>query len=219
MKKYKLFLFVLLSLIGILTIYLLQEPNGVQKVAAIFKPKIKTVGIQPFKGIKMTYVQEAKTAIDSFYHLETIILPSKNLPKSAYYAPRNRYRADTLIRYLRRTKPKRYDKILGLTHKDISTTKGKHKDWGSMGLGFRPGASCVVSTYRIRRGTHSKKHFQERFRKVVLHEVGHNLGLKHCNRHEKCLMKDAKGKVSTVDTANEWICKDCVQDISGLIRK
>ena len=61
----------------------------------------------------------------------------------AWYPARDRYRADSLIRYLGRFGSA--DTILiGLTNKDISTTKGQIRDWGIMGLGYCPGTSCVV---------------------------------------------------------------------------
>lgn len=175
--------------------------------------KVKTIAIQPFDGIPNRYINEATETLEAFYGCEIVTLPSVTLPQSAYYPPRDRYRADTLIRYLRDTKTKEYDKIIGLTHRDISTTKGEYKDWGIMGLGFRPGASCVVSTFRIKRGARSETHTLERFRKVVIHEVGHTLGLPHCDYDKRCLMKDAKGKVSTVDTAEEMICQSCKKKI------
>ena len=40
--------------------------------------------------------------------------------------------------------------------------------------------------------------FAERFSKVVIHELGHALGLSHCET-PGCVMRDAEGKISTVD--------------------
>ncbi len=58
-----------------------------------------------------------------------LVRPNMPLPAAAYYAPRGRYRADSLLQYL-----KRYGSgdtvIIGLTNKDISTTKGNVADWG-----------------------------------------------------------------------------------------
>jgi len=91
--------------------------------------------------------------------------------------------------------------LLGLTSKDISTTKGNTKDFGIMGLGFCPGTACVVSTYRLR-----GKNRMEKFRKVTLHELAHTEGLSHCP-DPHCYMRDAKGK----DYLDEEIdfCEGC----------
>ena len=67
---------------------------------------------------------------------------------------------DQLIKILKETKPDSLDFIIGLIDKDISTTKkdskghplepiSKYQDWGVFGLGYRPGVSCIVSTYRF----------------------------------------------------------------------
>jgi archaemetzincin len=179
--------------------------------------KIK-VAIQPFESFPQDITKEVQMAIDSMYDIESTILSPIDLPKHAYYTPRNRYRADSLIRYLKRIKINRYDKILGLTTSDISTTKGDYKDFGIMGLGFRPGSSCIGSLYRVQRGARNRKQIIERFRKVTIHELGHNFGLKHCTYNSKCLMQSAKGKVATIDHADEILCENCRKQISYVLK-
>lgn len=117
---------------------------------------------------------------------KSILLPAIPLPLHAYYAPAKRYRADTLIRML--SASTQGDTVtLGLTQKDISVTKGPHRDWGVFGLGYRPGKACVVSTFRLR----GKKSL-EQLHKVVIHELGHTQGLAHC-ADSTCYMRDAMG--------------------------
>jgi len=176
------------------------------------------VAIQPFGQFPKDILKEVQAGIDSMYDIESTILQPIDLPKQAYYAPRNRYRADSLIRYLKRIKPRRYDKILGVTTADISTTKGDYQDFGIMGLGFRPGKSCVGSIYRIQRGAINRKHLINRFRKVTIHELGHNFGLKHCTYDSKCLMQSAKGKTTTIDKADEILCTNCRRQIQRVLR-
>ena len=176
------------------------------------------VAIQPFGQFPKDILKEVQAGIDSMYDIESTILQPIDLPKQAYYAPRNRYRADSLIRYLKRIKPRRYDKILGVTTADISTTKGDYQDFGIMGLGFRPGKSCVGSIYRVQRGAINRKHLINRFRKVTIHELGHNFGLKHCTYDSKCLMQSAKGKTTTIDKADEILCTNCRRQIQRVLR-
>ena len=87
-----------------------------------------------------------------------------------------------------------------------------------MGLGFRPGASCVGSLYRVQRGAKNRKQIIERFRKITIHELGHNFGLKHCTYNSKCLMQSAKGKVTTIDKADEILCENCRKQISYALK-
>ena len=149
--------------------------------------------------------------IKVFYHAKVLILNPVNLPSSAYYTPRARYRADKLIAFLKTAKPSKYKYVIGLTTKDISTTKGDFFDWGIFGLGYCPGPSCVVSTFRYKKDV-SEQVFHDRFLKICLHEIGHNLGLPHC-KTPGCMMNDAKGKISTVDHAEMDLCKICKRRI------
>ena len=46
-----------------------------------------------------------------------ILLPNKEVPKEAWYAPRSRYKADKLIRILKNAKPDSVNYIMGITPK------------------------------------------------------------------------------------------------------
>jgi archaemetzincin len=166
-----------------------------------------TIAIQPFEKIEQTIIDSIAQNLEEKYGAEIEVLQTIDLPKSAYYSPRNRYRADSLIAYLKRERIKEHDFVLGLTTKDISTTKGQHTDWGIFGLGYRPGPSCVVSTHRLK--TTDQELFLNRLEKVALHEIGHNLGLPHCNNHHLCVMNDAHGTIKEVDENNHNVCGAC----------
>jgi archaemetzincin len=148
-----------------------------------------------------------KKALVAFYGYEIKVLPRVDLPQSAYYPPRKRYRAEKLLDFLKARLPAGGHRILGLTGVDISTTKGKHKDWGILGLATLSGEACVISKFRAKRGARDAAHARERLAKVAVHETGHTLGLDHCPTRG-CLMEDAKGKVSTSDREYD-ICPDC----------
>ncbi|MGB0430165.1 MAG: hypothetical protein ACPGLV_06795, partial [Bacteroidia bacterium] len=134
-----------------------------------------TIAIQPFSNIDQAIIDSVAKHLQNKYNGNIKILSPIELPSGAYYKPRNRYRADSIIAFLKREKSVEFDYILGITTKDISTTKGQHVDWGIFGLGYRPGPSCVVSTHRLK--TTNQELFLNRLEKVALHEVGHNLGL------------------------------------------
>lgn len=145
----------------------------------------RVVVVQPFG---LFSAAEAKTIVAQISALgaEVVLRDNLPIPKSFYYSPRNRYRADSLIRFLK-TQVGRDSIIVGILNEDISTTKDDVVDWGVMGLGYRPGNSCVVSSFRI-----NKKKRAEQLYKVVLHELGHTEGLDHCPE-VTCLMRDAEG--------------------------
>lgn len=177
-----------------------------------------SVAIQPFDGFPNRLIKEVVAAIDSLYDIKIEVLAPIALPKHAFYKPRQRYRADSLIRYLQKIKPEKYTKIIGLTEQDISTTKGGFKDYGIMGLAFVPGSSSIVSTYRVRRGAKNTKHLKERLHKVTCHKLGHNFGLPHCVDSEKCVMRSARGKASNIDNYNFGFCDICSSKTSTVLK-
>ena len=79
------------------------------------------INIQPFSDISKEEKDYVFNELKKVYtHVE--LNESIELPRSAYYPKRNRYRADSLINYLSRNTADGHVTI-GLTTKDISTTK------------------------------------------------------------------------------------------------
>jgi archaemetzincin len=148
-------------------------------------PANRVVVVQPFGDFDPVLANKSFQQIRRLFQ-RTLLRPSIKLPESAWYAPRARYRADELLRVLQ-TMVSGDTVIIGMTSKDISTTKDGIKDWGIMGLGYRPGDACVVSTYRL-----AKVNLGDQFIKVAIHELGHTQGLPHCPV-QTCFMRDAKG--------------------------
>ena len=181
-----------------------------------------TVGIIPYKGISPENTKLLKKAVEDYYNINVRLLPVQKLPKRAFVNIKSpRYRADSIINIQRRNMPDDINYILGLTESDISITKRdaagkikppswKYNDFGIMGLAYCPGTSCVVSGYRLK---HKNKdvHFG-RFKKVVIHELGHNFGLPHCP-DKKCVMTDAVERINTIDNAKPDLCSKCRQKL------
>ena len=158
-----------------------------------------TILIQPFEDVKPKQLTEISENIRKIYPKIKILKPIK-FPQNTYYEPRNRYRADSIIKYLR-TKTPNNCVTLALTNKDISVTKGKVADFGVMGLGYRPGNACVASSFRL-----NNKNKNEQFYKIAIHELGHTQGLKHCP-DKTSFMRDAEGKNPTNEEKD--FCQNC----------
>jgi archaemetzincin len=149
----------------------------------------------------------ARQALGAFYAGEVLVLPRQPMPPIAFYRPRNRQRADILLDWLRVRRPHDGFRLIGVTALDISTTKPPHRDWGVMGLADLSGTVCVLSSFRCRLRSTGLEHARIRFGKVIVHEVGHTLGLPHCST-VGCLMEDAQGTVLTTDREYD-LCPSC----------
>src|ERR1044072_1744787 len=143
------------------------------------------IGLQPIGSYDKAQLQFIQTELQSFFKTPVVILNEMAMPAAFLNTTKGeRYSADSLIRWLARNTPDSIYKVVGLTHKDIFTTKyanGQIKKpestyavWGIFGMGFKPGRSCIVSDIRLR--TSNTQQFNHRFRTVVIHELGHNQG-------------------------------------------
>ncbi|MBR9915739.1 MAG: matrixin family metalloprotease [Algicola sp.] len=182
----------------------------------------KRIGIQPYGNINDKTIFDITETLQQTYQMDVIVLTERELPEHAFINIKSpRYRADSLLKDLIRQKPDSIDYVLGITARDISTTKRQpdgqikqpvhtYQDWGIFGLAYRPGESCIVSTHRL---AHKEPTiYLSRLQKVAVHEIGHNLGLAHCPT-AKCVMQDAVESIQTVDQANLKLCDQCQQRI------
>lgn len=184
-------------LLALCLTFIISCSDKQQKIVTRNQPMV--ILIQPFKDFKPENIKFVTEEIKKVYP-NVKVLNAIDLPANAYYKERNRYRADSIIKFLDQRTKEGFVTI-GLTSKDISVTKGKVKDFGIMGLGYRPGKACVASQFRL-----NKANQDEQFFKIAIHELGHTQGLKHCPE-KMCFMRDAEGKNPTNDETD--FCNKC----------
>ncbi len=168
-----------------------------------FGAELPLISLQPLgSALPQAELQLVSAAIQAFYAVRLQVLPPILLPRSAFYAPRQRYRAEKLLEFLVERADPEARVSLGLLAGDISTTKGPIFDWGILGLATLDGRSAVLSSFRCKRQAKSPQHARVRFAKTAVHELGHSFGLEHCPI-EGCLMHDGEGSVLTTDTEHD----------------
>jgi archaemetzincin len=185
------------------------KPDTATAVSAVEEPRKvrRRVRLTVFKSFPKRLLEPVMAGLEEELQVEALPPEYVDLPKSAYYPPRKRYRAERLLDFLQaRALPG--ESHLGLTTVDISTTKGRYRDWGIFGLGNLRGRSCIISCRRLMRGTRDEERIRHRIVTTAVHEVGHMLGLPHCPV-PRCVMNDAKGTIRTVDATDGHLCARC----------
>lgn len=87
------------------------------------------------------------------------------------------------------------------------------------GQAIYKGSAGVVSCYRLKNEQYGlEPDFNllfTRFKKVIIHEIGHLFGLKHCYV-PNCVMRSST-YVEDIDQKNEHFCTQCKQELQDLM--
>lgn len=149
-----------------------------------------------------------------YYGNDVVNLDFVDIPKDAHNKARNQYRATSFLRIAEKGSGK---KNIAITNVDIYASRVNFV----FGQAFLNGKACVISTHRLDPNFYandggctedayvakSRQILIERVKKETIHEIGHTLGLQHCNDCE-CVMCFSPG-IEEVDTKSMDICDKC----------
>ncbi|GAA0453346.1 archaemetzincin family Zn-dependent metalloprotease [Halococcus dombrowskii] len=166
------------------------------------------VDIVPVGDVPVPIKRAASAGLRSVYDCDVMLHDASSLPDDAYDESRGQYRAEAFIELAGHVGSA--EKNIALTTEDLFYRRRNYV----FGLAYLSGNGSVVSTYRLQTaadgGSLNRSDddvFSERVRKEVVHEIGHTLGLEHCD-DERCVMNFSP-TVREVDVKNQQLCADC----------
>jgi archaemetzincin len=181
--------------------------------------KNRVIVVVPIGEPAPALVEHVAESLRERFIFDIRLAPGVAMPREAWYEPRKRWRADELLDFLDELDVGEAWRVTGITEKPISTTKGDIKDWGIAGLGSLGGRSSVYTAYLFRRFKKKRPARYKRYMEnLVLHEVGHTLGLRHCPL-DRCIMADAKGNaIAAARKSTNEFCPRCHHLIQAYLR-
>jgi archaemetzincin len=128
-----------------------------------------------------------------------------------YDAGRRQYNGNLLLKYVDTLSVPESSKILGLFNVDLFIPILTYI-FGQAYLGGRTG---IASLYRLNNESYGMKRdnqlMLDRFRKEVIHELGHSFGLIHC-KNSTCVMRSST-YVEDIDQKDHRLCTACRKEL------
>lgn len=129
-----------------------------------------------------------------------------------FYNPgRRQYDANSILSYISDITPENAYKAVGLFRIDLYIPILTY----IFGQALLDGQAGIVSLYRLRNELYGLEQNNDllitRFRKVIMHEMGHMFGLIHCH-HPECIMRSST-YMEDVDQKERKFCRTCYEQL------
>ncbi len=171
------------------------------------------VDIVPVGAVSPRVKRGASEALQSIYDCDVLVNEQQDVPERAYDESRGQYRAEEFIELA--TRVGRGDKNIAITARDLYYRRRNYV----FGLAYLEGRGSVISTHRLQTSSDGgfahrdpQQILDDRVRKEVVHEIGHTLGLEHCDNN-RCVMSFSP-TTQEIDRKEMTLCGSCSREIS-----
>ncbi len=169
------------------------------------------IKIVTFGTVKREYIDALIKGLEGIFEGNVDLLnPERELLGKGYNKKRGQYAAEIFIEELLSI-AEGDEILLGITEYDIYTEKMNFV-FGQAQLG---GQATIISLRRLDPEYYGipadERLFKERILKEAVHEIGHCLGLDHCN-NSKCNMVFSNS-ILAVDCKNAELCNNCIKEL------
>jgi archaemetzincin len=211
-------------LLAILTLTALQTNCRKHSIISLHHSNgQKIIALQPLDDYDTGQLLTVSKEISTFFNTRVLIMDPVSVPRRFYSANSNGgYFADSLVQFLSTFISDTIIKVVGITHTNIYTLRTRNvpldkkssvscEPYIIFGLGYIGGNTSVVSDYRLQ--SVDRGLFENRLKKVILHELGHNLRLSHCPV-DSCLMSETNGDIVKLNKTGGNFCKKCRHELN-----
>ncbi len=178
---------------------------------------MNTLFLLPIGPVDSVLLEHLRTELPKSLRVLCQILPYHLDPTPAYHAERQQFHSSELLQKMMRLVRPNDWRYLAVTSVDLYIPILKYV-FGEAQLG---GPCAVVSSFRLRQEFYGLDRddalLQQRLLKECVHELGHTLGLHHCEDYQ-CAMASSHA-VEWIDLRDKTLCEACHRKVDPELLK
>ena len=177
---------------------------------------MKTLHLLPIGNVDDGLLKELCPAFGEILGVPCEVLPVRLDPEFAFHGERQQYHSSEILRKMQGSLTGDSWRMLGVTSVDLYIPILTFV-FGEAQMG---GPCAVLSTQRLRQEFYGlpsdDRVFRHRLLKEAVHEVGHTLGLTHCDDY-KCVMASSHA-VEWIDLKDSALCGVCRRAVAPVMQ-
>jgi archaemetzincin len=168
---------------------------------------MNTLNLVPVGRVEVSLLRDLCVAISQRLHVPCEILPFRLDPTPSYHAERQQYHSSEILQRMQALVRPHDWRFLAIAEVDLYIPILKYV-FGEAQMG---GPCAVVSVHRLRQEFYGlpadSSVLDQRLLKESVHELGHTLGLRHCEDYS-CVMASSHS-VEWIDLRDSTMCDSC----------